>query len=700
MPEHDDRRAPARRGPHRQAIDALTHLVREVVAVLDEELVVTYVSESVTPVLGWHPDRWLGASALDLPHPDDAPEVAALLSIAESTTGQPASGVSTFRLLDEGGRWRWFEALAVDRRDDPDIGGLVLSLRDVTEQRRTEQRLERLELLAQSTTDLIGIVEPDGTPSFLNQSALELLGIEPDQVGARSIADIYTPAAWAVLQSVGIPATQRDGVWRGELEVRTASGAAIPVSQVMICHRNEDGDVEFFASISRDIRARHVLEAHLRRQAEHDELTGLPNRTPIVEHLRAELGAPPSGAGVAVVFLDLDRFKVVNDSLGHLVGDRVLCQIARRLADVVRDDDLAGRFGGDEFVVVRSGIDDPADALALAEQVRAALTGRVDVVGGDVHLTASVGVAVGRSGEAAEDVLRDADAALGVAKGRGRDAVVLFDQALRARAVARLQTERDLRVAVREEQFELRYQPIVDLHSGEVHAFEALLRWAHPTRGLLLPAAFLDVAEETGLIVEIGRWVVAEACREAGGWARVGASEATPPPSIFVNLSARELLEHDLPALVAACVRSAGLRPLQLHLEITEQTIMTDVDTAGAIVRGIREGGVRFALDDFGTGQSSLAYLRQFPIGVVKIDRSFVTNLSDPVTAAIIEGVVALAERLSTTTIAEGIETPEQAAALRELGCAWGQGNLFSIPLTADAAARLARPRARVELPT
>ena len=566
--------------------------------------------------------------------------------------------------------------------------------------RSTQGALRRLELLAESTTDVIGTVEADGTPSYLNRAGLDLLGIEADELEAVDPRQAYTAASWEVLMEQAVPVAMRVGHWRGELEMRSASGEIVPVSQVMVCHRGADGSVEFFGSVSRDMRERRTLEVHLRRQATHDELTGLPNRTPIVEHLDAALRDLPCGAHAAVVFVDLDRFKVVNDSLGHQAGDRVLCAIARRLARGVGHDDLAARFGGDEFVVIRPAVSGPEEARLLAARIRDEITGSVEVLGGDVHLTASLGVALAGPGTTADEALRDAEVALYEAKSRGRDVIAVFDQRLRERAVTRLETERDLRRALAGDQFHLRYQPIIDLVTGEVRAFEALIRWEHPTRGLLLPAEFLGVAEETGLIVDIGRWVVAEACREAGTWVRrLEAGDHRPPPSIFVNLSARELLQQDLPSLVAACVRSAGLRPLQLHLEITEQALMTDVDAAGSIVQSIRDGGVRFALDDFGTGQSSLAYLRQFPIGVVKIDRSFVLNLCDPVTTVIIEGVAALARRLGTTTIAEGIETPEQAERLRALGCAWGQGNLFSIPRTAEDLAHLVVPEVRLPLP-
>jgi diguanylate cyclase (GGDEF)-like protein len=560
--------------------------------------------------------------------------------------------------------------------------------------------LRRLLTLAEGTSDIVGVVEADGTPSYLNRAGRELMGLPAEgPIDDVHPSRVYSEASWAVLETVAVPTAARLGIWRGELEVRPLDGGEpVPVWQVMICERDADGRIEFFGSISRDVRERRALEDRLRHQAEHDLLTGLPNRVPLLARLEQALADADEHRLVAVLFFDLDRFKVVNDSLGHQAGDRLLAEVARRVQRAVRDGDLAGRFGGDEFVVVCADVASIDEALSLAQRVRDGVGGRFDLYGDELPLSVSVGVAVSDGEATPDEVLRDADAALYEAKARGRDAVALFDAELRRRAVDRLDVEQSLRRALEFDELRIAYQPLVELATGRVVALEALVRWSHPERGELLPADFLGVAEETGLILPIGAWVLDQACADAGGWPAI--EPGGDPPALFVNVSPRELLGGGLVERVQQAMARHALRPRQLHLEITEQALMVDVAQAEAVIQRIRALGTRFALDDFGTGHSSLAHLRHFPIGVVKIDRSFVQSLDDPITAAITEAVIGLAHQVDTQTVAEGIEDDRQLRRLRTMGCQWGQGRHLVPPLSAEEVAEhLAAGDWRLELP-
>jgi diguanylate cyclase (GGDEF)-like protein len=471
-----------------------------------------------------------------------------------------------------------------------------------------------------------------------------------------------------------------------------------------------------------DVTDRHAAADRLRHDAQHDALTGLPNRVLFAERVdRCIALARRHGTPFAVLFLDLDRFKIINDSLGHAAGDRLLTTVATRLTEAVRPSDsvavassdepdrdthTVARMGGDEFTVLLEHLQSPADAARVAERIRAAIARPIEYDGHELTTTASIGIVACAGGggggaapvryEAAKDLLRDADAAMYKAKAAGKDRYVVFDQTMHAEVVTRMTLEADLRRAVGRGELEVHYQPIVALADGETVAFEALVRWRRGGAGerLVSPADFIPVAEDTGLIVPIGAWVLRRACQQLAAWRAGGGPMAHL--YVTVNVSRRQLADAGLLATVQDALRETGLPPGAIVLEITESAIMDDPAAAERTLLDLRhQAGVRLSVDDFGTGYSSLSCLQRFPIDLLKIDRSFVQNVTgDRRDAAVMRTIVALAHDLEISVVAEGIERPEQAAFLAHARCDLTQGYLFSRPLEAAAAERFVRESA------
>ena len=444
------------------------------------------------------------------------------------------------------------------------------------------------------------------------------------------------------------------------------------------------------------IERKHA-EIALAHQALHDPLTGLPNRALFVDRLEQALARNARlPALVAVLFVDLDRFKVVNDSLGHAAGDRVLMALSERLRAVLRPSDTVARFGGDEFTVLCTDLVGEEELFVIAERITEALVAPFDLGGAAVVLTASIGIALtGRDHQDAHTLIRNADAAMYRAKERGNARWLLFDEAIHRRAVQRLETEVALRHSLEAGDFRVHYQPIVDAERAELAGFEALVRWEHPTQGLVAPSGFIALAEETGLIEQLGSWVLTEACLQARRWIECGAIGRSSLMS--VNVSPRQLVNPSICDLVAAALQAGGLRPQDLCLEITESALIEDIDTTMAALEALHGLGVRLAVDDFGTGYTTLKNLKRFPIDIIKVDASFIAGLGrDRGDAAITMAVIRLAHALGMVTIAEGVETQEQLELLRTLGCDLVQGFHVGAPLAAEAAAARWRPLAEV----
>jgi diguanylate cyclase len=438
-------------------------------------------------------------------------------------------------------------------------------------------------------------------------------------------------------------------------------------------------------------------EEQLRHQAFHDALTGLPNRALLNDRLALALAhAHRNLSRLAVMFLDVDRFKLINDSLGHSVGDELLRQVAARLASSLREGDTLARLGGDEFILLLPGVGEDAAAAKVAGKLLLALREPFHLEERELFLSASIGISVyPLDGTDPENLVKNADVAMYRAKEQGRDNYQLYRADLHMRALKRMTLESQLRAAVGRDEFRVYYQPIVDLPTGEIVAAEALVRWEHPERGLVLPAEFISVAEETGLILAVGGWVLRTACLEAQNWVTRG----LPPVRISINLSARQFQQDDFVRQVADVLAETGLDPARLELEITESVAMDNADHTVEILQRMQELGVRLTIDDFGTGYSSLSYLKRFPLHALKIDRSFVQDIAtDPRNAAVAQAIVALGHGLSIDVIAEGVETEEQRTLLQAQGCQALQGYLFSRPLPPHRFSALLRPRMVAEL--
>jgi diguanylate cyclase (GGDEF)-like protein/PAS domain S-box-containing protein len=632
-------------------------------------------------------------------HPEDL--AASDKVLREHLSQRRDDHVSELRLRQADGRWRWL--LSRGRVVQRDANGRALQMvgthEDITARKEAELAARHALGMLQGLFDCapIGISQLDlasGRTVDFNPALCTLLGRSREALLAegdlgRYLDPVDRDRRLALLRQAAETGTY--GPLDATMHAADGRRFAVVIRGARVI--GPDGRTYLWC-LTQDLSARKALEAELRAAAEQDPLTGLPNRHALMQRLARLLEPGPHlrPQRFALLFLDLERFKMVNDTLGHDAGDELLVQLARRLRTVVtaggagdRTDTLLARFGGDEFVCLACGIDGETEARAVADRLHAALLQPFRVKGQDIESGVSIGIAMGDCGDGtAHTLLRNADTAMYEAKRSGRRRSVVFDDAMHARLSRAMQIEAGLRHAIERAEFTVLYQPIVDLDSGRMSSVEALLRWRHPELGAVSPAEFIPIAEDSGQIITIGEWVLRQACLQWTAWQRTSPEAA--PGGVSVNLSrVQMMLGNQLLLVVQAALTEAGMPPSALQLEITEREVLNDPAAARELMLGLKAMGVRLAMDDFGTGASSLGCLRDYPFDVIKIDKSFVTDLGrDRLVLAVAHATVKVIENLGMTSVAEGIEAPEEVAMLQAMGCRYGQGYLFARPMAED----------------
>ncbi len=623
----------------------------------------------------------IGVPAIDLVHGDDREVFTA--ELLRAVLGGVEQLSLELRVVRPDGALLWVRLhISLVRSGDGKLRYAVSHVEDITERHRQEVELraseERYRTLVENSPALVTRFDRDmrliyASPPLERATSVQIGGVLGETTQVFGLQD---DLRWErSVRQVFESGYRLDTEWEVVADGQTQWYQSRAVPEI-----GEDGVVEHVLVMTTDITALKRTEAELAHQALHDPLTGLANRALLLDQLARILARRDRPAGtVALLFLDLDRFKVVNDSLGHTAGDQLLYAIADRLLAALRPTDIVARLGGDEFVVLIEGIEDTHEPVRLAQRIHAALKEPVIVDGNEVFTTVSIGIAITTTEEdTADGLLRDADAAMYLAKARGRDRFEIFDEELRTQATERLRTETYLRRALDMGEIEVFYQPELSLDTGMMVGAEALARWHHPVDGLLEAGAFIELAEDSGLILDLGAWVLEEACRQAGEWHR---QRPDFKLMIRVNLSARQIAQPDLVDLVIAALDQGGIDSSSLCLEITETALMADPAAGLKVLQALRGLGVELAIDDFGTGYSSLSYLKRFPVDVLKIDRSFVDGLGDdPEDTAIVTAIISLGRALGLRVVAEGVETERQLAELRRLGCDRAQGFMFARP--------------------
>ena len=658
--------------------------------ILDADGIVAYASPSYERVLGQKTEEITGTSSFLTVHPDDAERVKTYFAqVLEAPGVYPALQL---RVRHADGSWRCMESVATNLLDDPNVQGVIVNTRDVTDRKQAEDELlnseARNRVILDATPDLMFRLSHDGKYLDVRANDENRLVLPPEELLGKTVHDV-------------MPTEVAEAVLRGIARTLESDEMQIVEFRLEVTEEPLDFEARFVVSgpeevlcVARDITERRALETRLEFQAFYDALTGLPNRALFTDRLEHALVRSNRREGsVAVLFLDLDRFKVVNDSLGHEVGDQLLRAVGGRLQECLRSADTAARLGGDEFTILLEDVTSVSYAVGVANRIMSALNRPFHVAGYELVVTTSIGIALNHEGrDAPSELLWDADFAMYNAKDKGKARYQVFAPSMNAHAMKRLELENQLRRAIEGGQLRVYYQPKVEIGSGRVVGMEALVRWEHPERGLILPADFIPLPEETALILPLGRWVLEEACRQGREWQEL----CECPLTMSVDLTAKQFQQPNLVAENSDVLEATGLKPHHLVLEITESVLMERAQANISMLQGVKSLGVGLAIDDFATGYSSLDYLKRFPVDYLKIDRSFVNELvQSPVDTAIVQTVIDLAGALRLKPVAEDVETAEQASLLRDMGCLICQGYYFAKPLPSTDAAALLTPSHR-----
>jgi diguanylate cyclase (GGDEF)-like protein/PAS domain S-box-containing protein len=678
----ETRRAALALSRSEERLQALAAGSSDVTVVNAREGFVIYAGPSLERVLGHRPEEFIGTPYHAFVHPDDLPTIVATATeaVAEGRT----TWSSRYRLRHRDGTWRWVDTRFTDLIDNPAVGGIVANIRDVTDETVANEALResesRYRSMVETAEECISIHALDGRVIFANPKMASLLGMTVEELQQKSILDLVDPGDRDIARTK-LRRRHRGVAEQYEFALLRADGTKC---DVLICAnplRDGDGTITGVLSMMTDISDRKRAEAENERLALEDSLTGVASRALVADRVSQLIANQGRNPGIAAaIFIDLDNFKHVNDAHGHSVGDQVLREVASRIRSALRPQDTVGRYGGDEFVVILDRLDAAGDAVAVAERIVEALDDPIIINGSPVMARASLGIAL-TPAESADSLMRDADSATNRAKECGGGCYELFDASLGGRVRERREFEQDLRTAIDHQEFHLHYQPVVSLN-GCLSGFEALARWDHPRRGAVSPEEFIPLAESTGTIVDLGRWILGQACSDLARWhQRPGCGGLT----MAVNLSGRQLAIPGIVESVAAALDSSGVEPSALCLEMTESVLMDDTIAATAALTAIHDLGLQLAVDDFGTGYSSLLYLRRFPVDALKLDRSFVAGVDhNSLDATIVRSVIDLAHSLGLVAVAEGVETIGQLTALRAMDCDLAQGFYWSPGVSAS----------------
>jgi diguanylate cyclase (GGDEF)-like protein/PAS domain S-box-containing protein len=654
---------------------ALLAAVGQAVIVTDPQGIVLYWNEAAVKMYGWSAAEALNRSGAELVRVDSNEQMGRLRDAVSH--GLTWTGDFTVRRRDGTS----FPALITETplfRDDGHLRAVIGVSTDITERKRAEEAAQALSVIVESTADAIFTLDRGGTILTWNRGAEDLYGYGAAAMIGTDFNVLAPPEARERFSTFLVRMGAGESIRGVEVTHRRSDASLVDVSVTASPLRSADGAVVGASAIVRNISDQRRLERELSRQAMHDSLTGLPNRTLLGDRLTQSLaGAARRRLPVALLFLDLDRFKQINDTHGHALGDHVLVEVVRRLQRVIRPADTMARFGGDEFVILCEDSDED-EAGHVADRLAEALRDPIEVGGKWQHVSASIGIAVSPPLEADGDaLLRYADTAMNDAKARGRARSRVFDISLATESRDRLDLNSDLGDALARDALEVHYQPVVELATGRLVGVEALTRWQHPVRGAIPPALFVSLAEESGLIAALDRWVLERACRDG---AALRTARILPPDALLsVNVSARNVGDVDLVSTIRRAANAADFPLRALELEVTETATMAEWESIRGVLEDVRRLGVGIALDDFGTGYSSLSYVRQLPVTTIKIDHSFTRHIIDRRhDRAIASSVIDLARAVGLRTIAEGVETAEQLAVLHQLGCDAGQGFLWS----------------------